>query len=149
MAKSFRFRLQRVLDLREHELTARQRDLALALEQVRVAEARLAAARHERSERDAALRVVDDRPVSPLVLAARVADTTAFERREAQLVAGVAAAADGVGRARSAAIEARRQVEVMERLREKARDRWLGEIATQERRDQDDIQSRYGGDPLD
>ena len=50
--------------------------------------------------------------------------------------------------AREAAVEAHRQVRIMESLREKARERWLGEIEAQDRRIQDDIQSRYGEDPL-
>ena len=148
MARGFRFRLQRILELREHELRDRRIALARALQEEREAEDRLASARAERAARDQALCTVDDRPLSPLDLQARHAATEAYDHRERSLRSAVDTSRERTRAAREAAVEAHRQVRIMESLREKARERWLGEIEAQDRRIQDDIQSRYGEDPL-
>lgn len=149
MAAVFRFRLQRILELREHELQTRRLELATAQRAETEARVALARARDERRERDVALRDVEGAAISTLELRARRAATEAHAAREERLVKSAHAAGRAVERARQAAVEAQRQVRVMESLRDKARQRWLAGIDAQDRRIQDDIQSRYGEDPLD
>lgn len=148
MARAFRFRLQRILELRERELRDRRLELARAQRDENDANQRLDSAREERAARDRALCTVDPGPLSPLELQARHAATEAHERREQQLTLALQQIRARVQMAREAAVEAHRQVRILETLRDKARDRWRGEIEAQERREQDDIQSRYGEDPL-
>lgn len=148
MARVFRFRLQRILELRERELRDRRLDLARVQSEEGAATQRLAEARDERMARDHALCTVDPGPLSPLELQARHAATEAHEHRERHLHATLQQIRARVEAARAAAVEAHRQVRMLETLRDKARERWAREIDAQERREQDDIQSRYGEDPL-
>jgi flagellar FliJ protein len=148
MPAHFRFRLQKVLELRERELEQRQLELARARTDEAHATDALERARRERLDHDGRLRTVDTEPVTPLELRARLATTEALTRREDAARQELEAARQRTESARRRAIDAHHAVEVVERLRDRARSRWQAEIDAQERKILDDIQSRYGEDPL-
>ena len=148
MAAVFRFRLQKVLDLRERELDSRRRELAQAIREETARAAALELVRAERAAFDERLCHVDDRPVSALELRARLAASQAHAVREAQTEQSLEAARRATTAVRERTVEAHRAVETLRRLRERAHAKWLREIDAQERKILDDIQSRYGEDPL-
>ncbi|HKK70123.1 MAG TPA: flagellar export protein FliJ [Candidatus Krumholzibacteria bacterium] len=148
MPARFRFRLQKVLELRERELEQKQLELARARADEFGASDALERARRERLDHDTRLRRVDASPVSPLELRARLATTEALTRREDAARRELEVARERTEAARVRAIEAHHGVEIVDRLRDRARSRWQAEIDAQERKILDDIQSRYGEDPL-
>ena len=148
MPAHFRFRLQKVLELRERELEQKQLELARAqADEARAMDA-LDRARRERLDHDGRLRTVDTAPVTPLDLRARLVTTEALARREDTARQELEAARQRTEAARRRAIDAHHAVEVVDRLRDRARARWQAGIDAQERKLLDDIQSRYGEDPL-
>jgi flagellar FliJ protein len=137
----FRFRLQRVLEVRRREVEARSREVAQA-------QAVLAAAR--RAEDEAARDLQRGRQrqaearqgtLDPTALARFGQWQDAQQRRLQGLQAGTAAAREQVGMAQTRLQAAWKDREVLERLRERQHREWQQEQARRERRTLDEVAS--------
>ena len=145
---SFRFRLQKILELREHEEEAAQRVLGGLQRRVQAAERSLENVRRARRDHDRRCEDLGERPVSVLELRARLQTSESLRAAEEAAERQRRSALDDVDRAREALVEAHRKVEALRRLREKALDRWKIEMNAQERKILDDISNRYGDERL-
>jgi flagellar protein FliJ len=141
----FRFRLEKVLELRRSELD----ELKLRMSQLESkrleCERYLTIAQQERAgyalQCDAPL----EGALTPLDLQSRLRTVRLHERRVAATSAALSDADDAVNCLRESLLEANRRVKVLERLREKKFADHVGEIEAQDRKILDDIQGRKGG----
>ncbi len=140
----FRFRLQKILDLRQREEDECQRTLAQAQRHRMEVESALQKVCSEREDFDRRCALPDSRPLRPLDLQTRRARVLALSQRQMRCELDLGRALQLEEEARRAVVEAHRAVEVLRRLREKAQRQWQAEKDAQERKELDDISSRYG-----
>ncbi len=141
----FRFRLEKVLELRRSELD----ELRMQMEELearrRRAEQELLAAEEERQSYSHRCDRAPTRPMTPLELQSRC-QTAALHRRQIAILQERLGQVEGaVAQLRSRLLEANRRVKILERLREKKVADYLREMDAQERKILDDIPGRKGG----
>lgn len=124
--KKFRFPLDRLLNYRHSRLAAEQAQLErLLAEQMRIEQARAALEREDRLIRESIQRAA-------VLTSEQLAAVAAFRRFAAseglRLASEAAAAVSRVAAQREAVLSARREVEVLEKLREKRQEAWRREL---------------------
>jgi flagellar protein FliJ len=139
MAK-FKFKLQGVLRQREHAEQEKMRALAVCLKQEADCQAEIA------QLNDSVQKSNDDMRAHHLMgvldmsfITAHRRFMIAMHRQAASLVQKLANAKQLVVQARQALAEAAKQRKVLEKLRDKQKERWQADIAAKEMRDLDEI----------
>jgi flagellar protein FliJ len=141
----FRFRLEKVLELRRSELDTLKLRMS-ELESLRLeSERQLMIARRERGEYARQCDAPLEGPLTVLDLQSRLRTVTLHQRRVDAMAAALSEAEDAVSHLRESLLDANRRVKALERLREKKLADHVGEIEAQDRKILDDIQGRKGG----
>lgn len=140
----FRFRLEKILELRRSELDQRRASF-LALEREGwVLRERLSRAEEERAEHGRRSEESSATPLRPLDLLSRARTSDAHRRRVEALAVELHEHQGRLARAREELAEANQRVRMLEKLREKKLEEYRDEIEAQERKILDDIQGRKG-----
>ena len=144
MAK-FVFKFDGVLRQREHVETQRQRELAIVQQEMTTLQIQLRALNESVQASTADLR--DNHLTGRLdlnFLAAHRRFTLAMTRKGAALVQQIAAVQKRVDVAQAALAEAAKQRKIMEKLRERALERWKEDAARKEMMETDEIAMQMG-----
>lgn len=140
----FRFRLQKLLDLREREEQQAQLRLAEAQSHRLRAQEELRAASEARDDFDRRCAEDSTEALRPIDLRARLFQVNALRDREESAHAALEACMRQEDTLREVVLQAHRTVEVLRRLRERTEKKWRDEIEAKERKILDDISGRYG-----
>ncbi|MFO7171559.1 MAG: flagellar export protein FliJ [Bacillota bacterium] len=143
--KRFRFRLQRLLDLREQEVDAARRQLAAARQAVAAAEAGLRTVESlvRRRLDDAARQEALGSPALDFVL--RRLQIAGLLRTLAEARAGLEAARQVEAGRRQELVAALGRARTLERLRDRRREEWRAEAARAEQAELDELALRPSG----
>ncbi|MCG0237971.1 MAG: flagellar export protein FliJ [Firmicutes bacterium] len=143
--KRFRFRLQRLLDLREQEVDAARRELAAARQAVATAEAGLRTVEGlvRRRLDDAARQEALGSPALDFVL--RRLQIAGLLRTLAEARAGLEAARQVEAERRQELVAALGRARTLERLRDRRREEWRAEAARAEQAELDELALRPPG----
>lgn len=139
MAKAFKFRFERVLEVRRLREEIARRDLAIAQQAVREQTRKIARLVAEEESGKNALRGLKQRAIDVLQLRLQEGYLVGMERR----IREAAAELQGLGRAeterRNALVEARKAVKVLEKYRERKLRAYAGEQDLAERKFLDEV----------
>jgi flagellar export protein FliJ len=144
--KRFRFRLDSVLRFRAHELDRRRLELKAAQVEARKSAEHLARARAAASSCAQALRARAAAGLTAAELVSARRGTAALYTEVLRAERGLRESAARAAAARARLIEARTRVQALERLRQRARDAYLGEFRRLEQVELDEVGGRMAAD---
>jgi len=139
MAKAFRFRFEEVLGVRRLKEDQAQRELGLAQAAVRAQNLEIARLASEESEGKNALRGLRQNLVNIVRLRVQEGYLSSLERRIRQALERLQALVHVEGDKRRALVEARREVRVLERYRERQLRAWQYAQDLEERKFLDEV----------
>lgn len=147
MQRRFRFRLDKLLHLREQEVEAARRELARAIARAQAARHGWEALRAHRIHRQQMAAAAERTGLSAEAFAAWRHHLAALLRSEEAAAAELAAAESAVAAARSRVIAKRQAAMVLEQLKERRRQQWREEQDRAEQAELDEMAAlRFGRD---
>lgn len=145
MQQRFRFRLQKLLHLREQEVEAARRRLADCLARLQAARHGWDALREHRRHRQELAAAGERSGMDAATFAAWRLHLAQLLRAEEAAAAEVGAAEAAVAEARQELVARRRAALVLERLRDRRREQWQLELARRSQGEADELASiRHG-----